>query len=235
MAVDLALAGRRITAGMVRPPGHHALPARAMGFCIFNNAAVAAFHALKKVKRALIVDWDVHHGNGTEHIFYGRPDVLYFSTHQYPLFPGTGAAGDTGTGDGEGYNVNVPLPAGTGDADYADAFERILLPIMEEYRPELVIVSAGYDPHAADPLADMQMTESGFRALGSLVGKGAGKANIVLLLEGGYSLEHLPTSVEASLSGLMGEPCEPMADTGSSSAAESIRAAMDIQKRYWKL
>ncbi|HTX44544.1 MAG TPA: histone deacetylase, partial [Methanocella sp.] len=186
-------------------------------------------------KKVLIVDWDVHHGNGTELIFYRRPDVLYFSTHQYPLFPGTGAADDTGDGDGEGYNVNVPLPAGSGDADYIDAFERILLPVMESYGPELVIVSAGYDPHEADPLADMKMTESGFHALGTLVSKGAGKASIVLLLEGGYSLKHLPSSVEASLLGLMGDPFGPAGGQKGGRAVENIKTAVEVQKKYWRL
>jgi acetoin utilization deacetylase AcuC-like enzyme len=233
--VDEALSGRKLSAGMVRPPGHHALPAQAMGFCIFNNAAIGAMHALKKVKKVLIVDWDVHHGNGTELVFYDRPEVLYFSVHQYPYFPGTGAASDTGRGDGEGYNVNVPLPAGSMDADYVEAFDRILLPVMEAYRPELVIVSAGYDAHAADPIGGMNMTYAGFHALASIVKKGAGKANVVMLLEGGYSLEHLPSSVEASLLGFMGEPYESISGERTAAATERIGEAAAIQKRYWKL
>ncbi|HTY89976.1 MAG TPA: histone deacetylase [Methanocella sp.] len=233
-AVDLALSGRSLSAGMVRPPGHHALPAQAMGFCLFNNAAIAAMHALKKAKKVLIVDWDVHHGNGTELVFYGRPDVLYFSVHQYPHFPGTGAADDTGTGEGEGYNVNVPLPAGSGDGDYVDAFQRILLPIVGSYRPELVIVSAGYDTHHADPLGDMRMTAAGFGELASLL-KSACSANVVLLLEGGYNIEHLPSCVEASLLGFMGEDYGRISGERTAAAAERIHEAAAIQKKYWRL
>jgi acetoin utilization deacetylase AcuC-like enzyme len=233
-AVDRALSGQGLAAGMVRPPGHHALPAQAMGFCLFNNAAVGAAHALKKVKRVMIVDWDVHHGNGTELMFYDRPEVLYFSVHQYPLFPGTGAADDTGTGNGEGYNVNVPLPAGSGDADYVHAFERILVPVIDDYRPELVIVSAGYDPHQADPLGDMRMTAAGFGALASLI-KTATSANIVMLLEGGYSIEYLPLCVEATLHGFSGEEYGRISGERTAAATERIGEAAAIQKRYWRL
>ncbi len=233
--VDEALAGRRLTAGMVRPPGHHALPDRAMGFCLFNNVAIGAAHALKRVKKVAVVDWDVHHGNGTELAFYERPDVLYFSTHEYPHFPGTGRAADTGVGEGEGFNVNVPLPAGSTDADHAEAFERILLPIMDSYGPELVVVSAGFDSHAADPLAGMVMTEAGFHRLASIVREGAKKASIVALLEGGYSPERLPPSVEAALLGLMGEPCPLKIPPEKTAAARHIAAAVEIQKKYWRL
>ncbi len=233
--VDGALAGRRLTMGMVRPPGHHALSDHAMGFCLFNNAAIGAAHALGRVKKVAIVDWDVHHGNGTELAFYERPDVLYFSTHEYPHFPGTGRAADTGKGEGEGFNVNVPLPAGSTDADHAEAFERILLPIMDSYGPELVVVSAGFDSHAADPLARMEMTEAGFHRLASIVRDGAKKAGVVALLEGGYSPEHLPSSVEAALLGLMGEPYAEIAPEKTEAAGRHIAAAVAVQKKYWKL
>jgi acetoin utilization deacetylase AcuC-like enzyme len=234
--VDEALSGRELSAGMVRPPGHHAMPAQAMGFCLFNNAAIGAKHALKRIKRVAIVDWDVHHGNGTEAAFYDTPDVLYFSTHESPQYPGTGAAADCGTGDGEGFNVNVPLPAGSTDADYAAVFERILLPIMDSYRPGLVIVSAGYDTHVSDPLGNMRMTEAGFHRLASMVKGCSGNAGIVVLLEGGYSLEHLPSSVEASLLGFMGEPYPANIPEESTEAASvCIAEAAEIQKKYWKL
>lgn len=234
--VDEALSGRKLSMGMVRPPGHHALPSQAMGFCIFNNVAIGTTHALNRIKKALIVDWDVHHGNGTELVFYERPDVLYFSTHEYPHYPGTGSVTDTGRGEGEGFNVNVPLPAGSTDADYTDAFDRILLPIMDSYKPELVIVSAGFDPHMADPLGDMNVTETGFHRLASMVRDGAKNANIVVLLEGGYSLEHLPSSVEASLLGFMGEPYSgKVAIEKTTAAARHIAMALEIQKKYWRL
>ncbi len=232
--VDEALAGRKLSIGMVRPPGHHATPDRAMGFCIFNNAAVGAAHALNRLKRVIIVDWDVHHGNGTELAFYERPEVLYFSTHEYPHYPGTGRAEDRGRGEGEGFNVNVPLPAGSTDRDYEEAFSRILLPIMDSYGPELVIVSAGFDSHAADPLGDMKMTEAGFHRLATMVRDGARNANIVVLLEGGYSLEHLPSCVEAALLGLMGEPFARKM-TGERTATGQIAAAIEAQKKYWRL
>ncbi|HTX43709.1 MAG TPA: histone deacetylase, partial [Methanocella sp.] len=216
-------------------PGHHALPDHAMGFCLFNNAAIGTMHALKRIKKVIIVDWDVHHGNGTELVFYERPDVLYFSTHEYPHYPGTGRATDTGRGEGEGFNVNVPLPAGSTDADHAEAFDRILLPVMDSYKPGLVVVSAGFDSHRADPLGDMNVTEAGFHRLASVVREGAKKAGIVALLEGGYSPEHLPSSVEAALLGLMGEPY-PLKISGEKTgeAARHIAASMEIQKKYWR-
>src|SRR5208337_1158343 len=228
--------GRGISFALVRPPGHHALPGRAMGFCIFNNAAVGAAYALKSLKKIMIVDWDVHHGNGTELMFYDRPEVLYFSVHQYPHFPGTGRAEDVGRGEGEGFNVNVPLPTGSTDADYVRAFEEILLPIMGAYAPDLVILSAGYDPHYADPLGNMRVTEAGFHTMASLVKEGAKKAHIVALLEGGYSLEHLPSSVEASLLGLTGEPYDGKSGEDSTvKASECIRHALGVHKKYWRL
>ncbi len=236
-SVDEAMAGRKLSIGLVRPPGHHALPAKAMGFCIFNNAAIGTAHALKSRKKVLIVDWDVHHGNGTESMFYYSPEVLYFSTHRYPFYPGTGKAEDVGEGEGEGFNVNVPLPAGSTDADYVEAFDRILLPVMDAFSPDLVIVSAGYDTHWDDPLGGMQMTEAGFHRLASMVTDAANGANIVVLLEGGYSLEHLPSSIEASLLGFMGEPYYEggMTEEKTSAAACRIDEACGIHRRYWRL
>ena len=203
-AVDRALKGRNFSFALVRPPGHHALPHMAMGFCIFNNAAIAAQHAISKgLKRVIIVDWDLHHGNGTELMFYDRDDVLYFSTHEYPFYPGTGALENVGIGKGKGFNVNVPLPEGCADNDYDEAFRSILLPVILEYKPELVIVSAGFDIHYDDPLGDMKVTEGGFHNLASLVASGAREvgANVIALLEGGYSLKHLGPSIEAAIYG----------------------------------
>ncbi len=148
----------------VRPPGHHAEPNRGMGFCLFNNIAIAAEYAIEKhgLKRILIVDWDLHHGNGTQKAFYDRKDVLFFSSHQYPHYPGTGSFDEVGSGKGEGFTVNAPFPSGFGDAEYLAVYERILRPIALEYKPELVLVSAGFDPYVKDPLGGMEVTGDGF-------------------------------------------------------------------------
>lgn len=186
----------------VRPPGHHATTQRAMGFCLFNNVAVLTrylqqHHGLDNI---LIIDWDVHHGNGTQHIFENDPSVLYFSVHQYPFYPGTGAATETGSGRGEGYTMNAPLPAGTGDDVYTAIFERQLKPRALEYRPDCVLISAGFDAHYADPLAQMQVTEAGYRQLTSIVNEIAASCSqnrLISVLEGGYNLDALGRCVQA--------------------------------------
>ena len=167
-AVDLLLSGETSAAfALVRPPGHHAETARAMGFCLFNNIAIAAEHALRHhdLKRILIIDWDVHHGNGTQEIFYSRGDVLFVSLHQYPFYPGTGALHETGEGEGKGSTINFPLPAGTGDETYIGIFSQIIAPIARAYQPELILVSAGFDAHESDPLGQMGVTTEGFAAM----------------------------------------------------------------------
>jgi acetoin utilization deacetylase AcuC-like enzyme len=219
---------------LVRPPGHHARPGRAMGFCLVNNVAVAAAHARwRGLARVAIVDWDVHHGNGTEEIFAADPDVLYVSTHQFPLYPGSGDLDDVGEGEGRGFTVNVPLAAGSGDAVYASAFERVVLPVVEAYAPELVLVSAGFDASERDPLAQMSLSPAAFgwmaRELARLAA-GPARGRMALVLEGGYDLVALEAGLRAAIAGMMrGEAAElPRAPDDEGVARAALAAS-----KYW--
>ncbi len=192
----------------IRPPGHHAFSDKGSGFCIFNNVTIAARYLQKKynLSKILILDWDLHHGNGTQQIFYEYPSVLYISLHLYPYYPGTGSEDEIGEGKGRGFNLNIPMQAGSTDKEYLNVFDNIILPKIRTFRPEFILISAGFDGHKDDPLSGISLTEKGFYEMTKRV-KGIAKelcnGRILSVLEGGYNLLSLASSVEAHLKGLM--------------------------------
>jgi len=225
---------------LVRPPGHHAEADRAMGFCLFNNVAVGAAYLteVKGLERVLVIDWDIHHGNGTQHIFYDTSKVLYFSTHQYPFYPGTGAAEEVGSGEGKGYTVNVPMEPGMGDDEFIRIFEEILKPIIDQYKPEFILVSAGFDIYFEDPLGGMKVSPEGFAKLTRLLTDEADKicdGKIVFLLEGGYNLDGLWISTKEVIEELLDKKKTEyklsVSETNVDSLIDNIKK---IYSDYWE-
>lgn len=223
---------------LVRPPGHHAERDRAMGFCLFNSVAVGAEYLRARfgLCRILIVDWDLHHGNGTQHSFFDDPGVLYVSTHQYPYYPGTGAAEETGRGDGAGHTVNLPMAAGWGDADFLPLFEDVIAPICRQFKPEFVLISAGFDAHARDPLGGLNMTEAGFAHLARIllrVARDHAAGRCAAVLEGGYDLDGLTASVIAVLDEMDGIGLDAaLPEHARRGLLPQVRA---VQRHYWEL
>ena len=243
-AVDHVLDGPPGTraCAVVRPPGHHAERGKAMGFCLFNNIAIAAAHARASgLSRVAIVDYDVHHGNGTQWSFFANPSVLFISSHQFPYYPGTGAAGDIGSDAGRGFTINLPLDAGATDADYELVYERVAIPSLRQFKPELILVSAGFDAHQRDPLAGMRLTTAQFGRLTALIAGVADEVcdgRVVAMTEGGYDLQALADSLAAALRVLGGEASLddfPKPGGGTPRGDACLRAVTPEVGAFWRI
>ena len=237
-AVNHTLEGGGPALAFVRPPGHHAERARAMGFCLFNNVAVAAAHAVARdVSRVAIIDYDVHHGNGTQWMFYDDPRVLYLSMHQYPFYPGTGAVDDVGTGSGAGFTVNVPLAAGAGDADYDLIFREVVVPVLEAFNPGLLLLSAGYDAHARDPLGGMNVSTEGYTQMTTrlrVLADTCCGGRIVAVTEGGYDLTALDQCLTETLRVFEASTPTTVPIVGSTERADgALTAVRAAQSAFW--
>jgi acetoin utilization deacetylase AcuC-like enzyme len=243
VAVEAVMRGEVDNAfALVRPPGHHAIHDRAKGFCIFNNMAIAAKFALSKfsLNRILIADFDVHHGNGTQDAFYADPKVLYFSTHQYPFYPGTGWMNETGTGEGEGTTVNFPMAAGWGDEEYLRAFNEVLVPVARRFQPQLILVSAGFDAHWTDPLAMMRVTITCFAQMAMILKELAAElcqGHLVFTLEGGYNLQAVASSIKAIFDVLLGNSVidDPLGKASMARKPEGFEEHIEAIKRIHHL
>jgi acetoin utilization deacetylase AcuC-like enzyme len=243
-AIEMVVRGELQNAfALVRPPGHHAERDRALGFCLFNNVAIGARFAQEKlkIKRILIVDWDLHHGNGTQHTFEDDPSILYFSTHQFPYYPGTGNFDEVGLASGRGYTVNVPMRAGSGDGEFVKVFESILKPIALEFKPELVLVSAGFDCHFDDPLGGMRITTKGFGVLTRLVMEVAAQCcqgRLVMTLEGGYNIQRQKEAVKHVLQEMSGlsesNPAALLSKADQPWLETILKQVQAHQQLFWK-
>jgi acetoin utilization deacetylase AcuC-like enzyme len=219
----------------IRPPGHHATAGQAMGFCLFNNIALTAAEITASGERVAIFDWDVHHGNGTQDTFYERDDVLYMSLHEFPFYPGSGWIDEIGARRGEGYTINVPFPAGTAGDLYDAAFETVVLPVLNAYEPDWLLISAGFDAHRSDPLADLRLIEGDYGRMGSRLAGVVAPGRTVLFLEGGYDLPAIEGSVAAAIDGFDGAVPDPTAETSPDRAWHMFKVAAATVAAHWEL
>jgi acetoin utilization deacetylase AcuC-like enzyme len=235
-AAEHALATGEPALALVRPPGHHAERDKAMGFCLYNNVAVAAAQALASgLERVAVVDIDVHHGNGTQSMFYADPRVLYISSHQFPFYPGTGAANETGQGDGRGFTVNIPLEAGATDADYDLVYRSVVFPVLEQFAPQLTVISAGFDAHEADPLASMRMTAAGYgRIIYRLKNAVQTSGALALVTEGGYDLPALRECLEVAIGVIESDHLEDVNHTMAPRGEPALMAVRAAQSAFWR-